>query len=130
MGSVFYVKPSEFEVDHVHAFVAGERYAETHDSVLPHNAFWRDIEFRYARDAHAFSIVHPNFKILLDRLASEHAGNHVPPPFNPPCWTECPVEPPLNPQTIPEPASVVMGITCVAVWLGAAIFLARRDSRK
>lgn len=130
MGLIFSVRPSNWELDHAHALLAGERYAEAHDSVLPHNAFWRDIEFRYDRSPYAFSINHPNFKLLLDRLTIEHARNHEPCTIPPPCWTECPVEPPLNHQTVPEPASVVMGIACVALWLGAAIVLGRRDSRK
>lgn len=141
MSHIFTVRPSQFEVDHVHAFVAGERYAEQHGGELPENGFWRDIEFRYDRNPHAFSIVHPNFKLLLDRLERSHDGNHANCPTDAHRWIgrmrgpvvpSCPIEPPLNPQTVSvaEPASFVMGVACVAVWLGAAIVLGRRDSRK
>lgn len=143
MGLIFAVPPTTFDIDHAHALLAGERYAATHEGALPHNPFWRDLEFRYDRNPDAFAIVHRNFKLFFDRLSLNHEIKHEICPHRPNQWfgymrgpmlcvnesTPCvPVTPQPTHQAVPEPGSVVMASVVVGAWLIAAYFLGRSES--
>lgn len=143
--NVFVIPPTKWEMDHAAAIVRGIRYAERHGGDLPDLPFWRDIEFRYRRNADVFAIKHGNVKLALDHLLIERAGEHETNP-RPPVWPidrpgwppqPGPIIPPVNPpgegctecdpclpaQTVPEPPAMVGMAVAIGVWFVAYLWL-------
>lgn len=145
MSSVFSVRPTTWELNHVGALASGAHYTESHDGQLPNNAFWRDLEFRFHRNESAFGINHPNFRLFLDSVFSHpapaipclppHRGwvghmrgscicpppicNPISPPNGAPTWPCQYVPPQLATQVVPEPAAstmLVAALVFVAGW--------------
>jgi len=101
MSHVFTVAPSQFEIDHAAAIVAGMHYQAEH-GVLPPTPMWRALERRHDLDPARFDRWHPNVGLMIERSEAAALRSDA---------TACTPGVALQPLTVasvPEPSSLAM----------------------